>query len=142
MTAKIKTLLLGSIALICFGCQSTPIPTGDRLVSVSWVNPTPVTLHAVETRIGKSHPPVKLETLPAYVEVARETNQPLYKSSMVKTKLFAGKTPIDVPSVYLEPPVRKSPEKEYNLRIQLRQGLPPIVSLEPIRLTRARLGQE
>ncbi len=141
MISKIKILFHCCIILVWCGCKSTPIPTGDRLVSVSWVNPTPMTLHSIETRVGDSNAPVKLDKLPAYVEVATETNQPLYESSLIKTQLFTGKTPIEVPPVHLEPPVRKSPEKEYNLRIQLRQGLPPVATLEPIRLTRARLAE-
>lgn len=109
-------------------------------MSVSWVNPTPANLTQVETKITGSDTPVKLENLPAYTEIAVETDQPLYKNGLIKTQLVIGTEKINLQPMHLEPPLRKSPEGEYNLRIQIHPGLPPVANLEPIRLTRARLG--
>lgn len=139
-----KIFLKGISALIILlalsACKSTPSPTGDRLVSVSWVNPTPVNLQLIETRICGSKSPVHLEVLPAYSEVAVDTDQPLFHQCRIQTRFVSGKEKISLLSVQLTPPLRKSPEREYNLRIQLRGGEIQSANLEPVRLTRERLG--
>lgn len=135
--AKLWMCCLG---LLLSACTSTPVPTGDRIVSVSWVNPTPVTLRNIESRLCGPDQPVRLEQLPAYAEIAVETDLPVTENCWVRTALLAGGKPVDIPQARLASPIRKSADRKYNLRIQLRQGLAPEVTLEPVRLTQTRLG--
>lgn len=134
-----------SAACVCVflasGCTSTPTPTGDRLVSVSWVNQTPGTLRQIQTEIDGTKPAVLLEALPGYSEKMLPLDQPLFNNSHVSLKTItgSGSNSTSLGTVRLDAPTRKSPEREYNLRIQILPGMPIQASLEPVHLMRARL---
>jgi len=123
------------------GCKSTPIPTGDRIVSISWVNPTPESIAYIESTVCENEKPFSVKNLLGYSEKAVTIDQLLYKNCRVHTKILGGGTLVSLGTGWIEPPLRKSPIAEYNLRIHLRSGFEPKVTLEPIRLKRARLGK-
>ena len=143
MKSEFKGYIFILAVAICFAaCTSPPVPTGDRLVSVSWVNPNPLGIHSLETKIGNSPQTVFLEYLPPYSELVTETDQPLYEHSRILTHIMVGKEKIALETVPLGPPLRKSRDGNYNLRIHIHPGLVPSVTLEPESLTRARLSVE
>ena len=127
------------VCLTLCGCRSTPTPTGDRLVSVSWVNQNPGTLRQIQTEICGTTPAVLLEVLPGYTEKMLPLDQPLFKNCNVALKAFAGTESISLGTVWLDAPKRKSQEGEYNLRIQILHNMPIQAGLEPAHLTRTRL---
>lgn len=136
---KLIYLLFMSLYLLFVGCTSTQVPTGDRLVSVSWVNQTPRTLQFIQTEICGDPAAVVLEALPGYSEQMQELNRPLFENCKVQIKTAAGSDTVSLGIIWLDPPLRKSPTREYNLRIQLLPGLSAQASLEPVHLTRERL---
>jgi hypothetical protein len=140
----IKTFFTFSIFFLGIsfsGCKSTPIPTGDRIVSISWVNPTPESIAYIESAVCENEKPFSMKNLPGYSEKAVTIDQLLYKNCSVHTKILDGSTLVSLGTSWLEPPLRKSLVAEYNLRIHLSSGFEPKVTLEPIRLKRARLGK-
>lgn len=130
-------LLLFIISLS--GCSSPPAPSGDRLVSVSWVNRNPATLRQIQTRVCGRHLPILLESLEGYSEEILPLDLPLYDRCKISVQLLSGSENISLGVLWLEEPLRRSPQREYNLRIQISPDQPLQASLEPAHLARARL---
>jgi hypothetical protein len=131
-------LQLFTLSLLLVSCRSTPEPTGDTLVSVSWVNTTPHAISYIQTTLCNSAT-ASLEDLPGYSEVPVETRQSLTRNCRVETKMVQNGETVPLGTGWLEPPVRKSKTREYNLRIHLQPGTPPQLRLEPVQNLRARM---
>lgn len=121
------------------GCQSTPVPTGDTVVSVSWVNPSPHAIPYIQTTLCNSAS-VSLEQLPGYSEVPVSTRQSLTENCRVETTLVQNGETVSLGSGWLDSSTRKSKNREYNLRVHLQTGAPPRLQLEPVQNLRARMN--
>lgn len=125
--------------LLLGGCQRTPAPTGDTLVSVSWVNSTPSAIPYIQTTLCDSAT-AGTENLPGYSEVPVPTRQALTRNCRVETTLVQNGETVSLGTGWLEPPARASSTREYNLRVHLQSNAPPRLQLEPVRNLRARMN--
>ncbi|MEX2607729.1 MAG: hypothetical protein WD708_10320 [Kiritimatiellia bacterium] len=132
-------LYLGWVFLLLSSCRSTPVPTGDTVVSVSWVNSTPAAIPYIQTTLCDSAT-ASLENLPGYSEIPVSTRQPLTRNCRVETTLVQKGETVSLGTGWLESPVRASPTREYNLRVHLQSGAPPRLQLEPVQNLRARMN--
>jgi len=135
------TLLLALGLLGLSACTSTPTPTGDRLVSISWVNQNPTPYGRVETTVCGSDRPVTLEGLPAYSEQALRVDLDLMRSCTVSVRPVIGQTPLPKQSAPLASPNATSPDRRYHLRIQVFPNAPPSLRLEPADRAHQRLKE-
>ncbi|MGA0334524.1 MAG: hypothetical protein ACO3N7_04005 [Kiritimatiellia bacterium] len=134
-------LALLTLSGLFSGCASQPVPTGDRLVSVSWVNLTPNGFKQIETRLNDSRTPVKMGNLPPYAEHFVNTDQPLFRQMQVQMLVLSGSRSLRLDPGFVEAPVRKSGEGAYNLRIQIVADGTAKALLEPVELSRIRRGK-
>ena len=131
---------LALLTLLLAGCAGTPKMTDRRLVSVSWVNTTPVPMRNVQTRLNRTYTHFSIEELPPYRELGVEADVRLPANPRVETTFTVGGDQVTLPSGYAGNPVRSSPVGEYNLRIDMSRGQTAILRLEPAEVARARLA--
>ncbi|MDA3874875.1 MAG: hypothetical protein PF795_13070 [Kiritimatiellae bacterium] len=134
-----QLIIPGLVCLLLNGCQSTPVPTGDTLVSVSWVNATPSAIPYIQTTLCDSET-ASLEHLPGYSEVPVATRQSLTQNCRVETTLVQNGETVSLGTGWLESPTRTSKTREYNLRVHLQASAPPRLQQEPVQNLRARMS--
>lgn len=126
-----KPLLLSSLFLFLLGCTSTPTPTGDRIVSVSWVNRTPVAYRLIETSVCSRQNGITLDGLPPYSERAVQFETDLVRNCQVKVIGMVGSRTLPSQSNWISDPPSRSKARRYHLRITLMPNTPPHLVLEP-----------
>lgn len=136
---KKNLLKLIAPTLLLVGCAGTPKMTDLQLVSVSWVNTSPVPVRNIQTRLNRTYAVFSLEELPPYREVGVEADILLPEHPKVETAFTMGGQQINLPSGYAADPERASPDGEYNLRIHMTRGQLANIHLEPAHVAQARL---
>ena len=124
--------------MLLLACSSLPVPTGERIVSVSWVNSNPETIPYIQSTICGAPVPVFYENLNGKSEKSVQVNQAVFKNCRVETTVVSGDQTRSLGTVWIQDPLRNSPVGEYNLRIQLVAGQISEIDLEPIRLLKNR----
>jgi hypothetical protein len=126
-----KLILLSSLFLFVAGCTSTPTPTGDRIVSVSWVNRTPVAYRLIETSVCSRQNGITLDGLPPYSERAVQFETDIVRNCQVKVIGMVGSRTLPSQSNWIPAPSSLSKDRKYHLRITLTPASPPHLVLEP-----------
>lgn len=139
MITRFFPIFLLSLVLWITGCASTPQPTGDRIVSVSWVNRSPTPYRYVQTEVCGNEPSLSLEGLPPYSERALPLGIDLTQSCKVTVVSTVGKQTLPRQSNWIGVPRTLSPDGNYHLRIQVYPSSPPKLTLEPLENARKRL---
>jgi hypothetical protein len=138
LPARCLWIPIAAAALLLTACNSPSPPTGDRLVSVSWVNSSPEAFTLVRTTLCGDGEAV-LEPLPPYQESAVTVDLPLLRSCRVETVLLMGGETVHLPAAWIPAPTRLSPDRRYHLRVRLRADAATGLVLEPAEAARARL---
>lgn len=131
------------LPLLCFllltACSTTPVPTGDRIVSVSWRNqgPSPYTL--VDTRFCEDRASITLEELPGYTEKAMLLDLALTRNCKVSLVPVIGSRQLPRQTNWIPDPVRPTASREYHLQIRVLPNAPPLLKLEPVEVARQRI---
>ena len=136
-----KNLFLLIFGLFLFGCSTTPIPTGDRITSVSWVNQTPYAYRLIETSFCNDTTSVTLEGLPAYSEKAMAVDLSPTKGCRINVTPVIGTNPLNSQSSWIPDPRQITLDNTYHLRIILFPNLPPRLNLEPVTIAQRRLSE-
>jgi hypothetical protein len=136
---NLHTLLsLLALPFLLTACSTTPTPTGDRIVSVSWMNQSPVSYQFVQTTICSDETDLTLEQLEPYTEQAMDLDLDLTRNCRVSLSSVVGKQRLPRQSNWITPPRFPSPTREYHLRIEVFPQAPPDLVLEPVETARQR----
>lgn len=133
-----KLLFLFTIILLS-GCAHTPTPTGDRIVSVSWINPSPTPYHLIQTSLCGKENSITLDELPAYTEKALYFEIDLTRNCRVNLIPVIGSTTLPQQSNWIPSPPLPSPDRRYHLQIRVFPNAPPILKLEPVDMALQRI---
>jgi hypothetical protein len=136
-----RLLLCLAILLPLVGC-TTPKPSGNTLVSISWQNPSPATFRFAEASLGDGTRPVVVEEVPPYAEPVAPTAIALSTHPRVDLVFqFNGQTQ-PRRTMLIPPPTRRDPQNEYHLRlrfVQTEESWQLVSELEPAGIARERL---
>ena len=133
----IRFFLLTALALA--SCATTPVPTGDRIVSVSWRNQAPHSYSFVQTSFCESDDVLTLEELPGYTERAQFLNRPLIQPCKIRMVSVVGTRQLPAQTAWIPAPKSESGSQDYHLQIQVFPNSPPRIKLESVQSAHLRL---
>ena len=125
--------------LLVASCSTTPVPTGDRIVSVSWSNQSPTSYSLIETGFCTETQQLTVEDLAAYSEKAVNVSFPLTHNCRITLFPVIGTTPLQKLSSWVPEPMETSPNREYHVQIQVFPNAPPRLRLETAKAARQRI---
>lgn len=128
-------LLIGFTA-----CSTAPKPSGRYLASVSFVNTGPQEYTHLRVSIDGAETAARLEALGGYREEWVELRQPLSVRPRVRVSWNGDAHRVQAPVVFVEPPSRRDPTREYHMRVRI-SGPSAFVELEPYGAAAARRAQ-
>lgn len=135
----LKPLFMLVAILLLGGCTTTPVPLQHNVVSVSWVNPTPVSYRLIETSVCSSSNTLLLEGLPAYSEKAQSFDGAVKRNCKVTVSSVIGSKTNATQTSWLPSEKERSVPTDLHLRITVYPHSPPQLILEPVAIAERRL---